>query len=129
MPRRSSASAIRLNSNYPAHSYPITLRGAQRIGLNVEPLPAQVNDELLRLNQLYSEMGQSAMTDFDENNQHTNRIFNILERSGLQVFYQLDKDWRYRAEERRWISLNDESSWRRVEMSEGRPLVSKIHIS
>lgn len=118
-----------LNSNYPAHSYPITLREARRIGLNVEPLPAHVNDELLVLNQLYSEMGQSAMTDFDENNQHTNRILNILERSGLQVFYQLDKDWRYRAEERRWVSLNDESSWRRVEMADGKPQVSKIHIS
>jgi len=119
----------KLNSDYPAHSYPITLREAQRIGLNAAPLPSQVNDALLQLNEQYSEMGQSAVTDFDENNQHTNRILNILERSGLQVFYQLDKDWRYRAEERRWVSLNDESSWRRVEMVDGRPQESKLHIN
>lgn len=120
-----------LNSDYPAHSYPITAREAQRIGLNVEPLLPEVNDELLALNRLYSEMGQSAVTDFDENNQHNNRILNILERRGLQVFYQVDKDWRYRPEERRWISLNDESSWHRVEPGtpEAGPKVSKIHIS
>jgi hypothetical protein len=118
-----------LNSDYPAHSYPITAREARRIGLNVESLFPEVNDELLALNRLYSEMGQSAVTDFDENNQHNNRILNILERHGLQVFYQVDKDWRYRPEERRWVSLNDESSWHKVQPGEQGPVVSKIHIS
>lgn len=121
-----------LNSDYPAHSYPITLREAQRIGLNAMALPADVNDMLLELNGHYAEMGQSAVTDTDENNYHNNRILNILERRNLQVFYQVDKDWRYRPEERRWVSLNDESSWRRVEAGAGEdaaPVVSKIHIS
>jgi hypothetical protein len=31
------------------------------------------------------------------------------------VYYQQDKDWFYRAEERRWITLNDNSGWRRIE--------------
>ena len=53
----------------------------------------------------------------------------ILERDGLQVFYQLDKDWRYRPEERRWVALNDESSWRRVEQGAEGIVESRIHIS
>lgn len=117
-----------LNSDYPAHSYPITLREAQRVGLNAQALPRNVNDMLLELNELYAEMGQSAVTDTDENNYHNNRILNILERSGLQLFYQVDKDWRYRPEERRWVSLNDESSWHRVEAGGDGPAVMRIHI-
>src|SRR5215467_8971481 len=55
-----------LNSEYPSHSYPITLREAKRIGLNVEPLREDVNRLLLELNEVYSEMGQRASVDFDE---------------------------------------------------------------
>ena len=45
-----------LNSDYPSHSYPITTREAQRIGLKVSSLEPKVNDLLLVLNALYSEM-------------------------------------------------------------------------
>jgi hypothetical protein len=81
---------------YPAHSYPMTARGANRIGHHVEHLSPEVIDDLLALNRLCFEMGQTAITDFDENNQHNNRILNVLERHGL--FYQADKDWLYRPE-------------------------------
>ncbi|MFL5251871.1 MAG: SDH family Clp fold serine proteinase [Rhodopila sp.] len=104
-----------LNAGYPSHSYPITLREAGRIGLNVESLPEVVNHALLELNAAYSEMGQRAMTDFDDRNAHDNSILTIIEGSGRQVFYQQEKDWHYRTEERRWITLNDRSSWRRAE--------------
>ncbi|HYZ21727.1 MAG TPA: hypothetical protein VE690_06175 [Rhodopila sp.] len=104
-----------LNSGYPSHSYPITLREAQRIGLNVEPLPAELNRMLLELNAVYSEMGLRATTDFDARNSHDNSIMNIIEGRGRQVFYQHEKDWHYRTEERRWITLNDRSSWRKAE--------------
>jgi len=36
---------------------------------------------------------------------------NLLEIAGRQVFYQVDKDWHYRKEERRWVPMNDRSSW------------------
>ena len=36
--------------------------------------------------------------------------------SPIEVYYQQDKDWFYRVEERRWISMNDNSGWRRVGM-------------
>jgi hypothetical protein len=104
-----------LNSNYPSHGYPITIREAQAVGLNVKPLKPEVNDLLLELNELYSEMGQSAVTDYDELNNHNNEIVNIIECRGVQVYYQNDKDWHYRKEERRWVSLNDKSGWRKME--------------
>jgi hypothetical protein len=104
-----------LNADYPTHGYPITLNEARKIGLNAEPLPDAQNRALLALNALYSEMGQSAMTDFDECHAHDAGILTILEGKGRQIFFQHEKDWRYRAEERRWITLNDRSSWRKAE--------------
>lgn len=107
--------AATLNSKYPSHSYPILLNEAAKIGLKVASLRSDVNALLLELNRLYSEMGQKATTDFDEIRAHGNEILNILEGKNFQVFYQHDKDWFYRSEERRWITMNDNSSWRRIE--------------
>lgn len=131
MKDRKQAAAISqaLNSNYPSHSYPITLREAQRIGLNARPLEGPLNDLLLELNELYSEMGQRAVTDFDAFNNHDSQICNIIEGHGLQVFYQSDRDWHYRKEERRWVTLNDHSTWRKVEKVGGRTVASVFHIS
>jgi hypothetical protein len=117
-----------LNSAYPSHSYPITLREARRIGLNAEPLDEEVNALLFELNEIYSEMGQRASTDFDERRSHDNSIINILEGKELQIFFQNDKDWHYRTEERRWVALNDKSTWRKAELAEGKLRVSTFHI-
>lgn len=121
--------AATLNSKYPSHGYPILLNEAKKIGLNAGPLPHAVNGLLLELNRLYSEMGQKASTDFDEIRTHSNEILNILESKDLQVFFQHDKDWFYRSEERRWITMNDNSSWRRIERLRGKLRRSIIHIS
>jgi hypothetical protein len=104
-----------LNADYPAHAYPITLREARRIGLKVKPLRPEVNDLLLELNGVYSEMGQKSLTDYDEHNYHNNEIANIIESRGIMLFFQIDKDWHYRKEERRWDTMNDRSAWHRVE--------------
>ena len=104
-----------LNADYPSHNYPITLREAQRIGLAARPLEPAINDLLLELNQVYSEMGQKSVTDFDEHNYHNNEIANIVEGRGKLMFFQVEKDWHYRKEERRWDPMNDQSSWRKVE--------------
>jgi hypothetical protein len=117
-----------LNSGYPSHSYPITLREARRIGLHVSSLDDEINQLLLELNEIYSEMGQRTSTDFDEINSHDNSILNIIEGKGLQIFYQLDKDWYYRKEERRWVAMNDKSSWRKAEMADGKLSVSIFHV-
>ncbi len=117
-----------LNSGYPSHSYPITLREARRIGLNAEPLDEDVNEMLFDLHEIYAEMGHRAYTDFDERNSHDNSILNILEGKGLQIFLQVDKDWHYRTEERRWVALNDKTGWRKAEIVKGDLSVSVFHI-
>jgi len=121
--------AALLNSKYPSHSYPILLNEARKIGLNAAPLLPDINARLLELNRLYSEMGQKATTDFDEFRAHGNEILNILEGQHIQIFYQHDKDWFYRSEERRWIDMNDDSSWRRLEHIGGRLRRSVFHIA
>jgi hypothetical protein len=130
MPDETRAAEISntLNAGYPSHSYPITLREAVRIGLKAEALPPEANRLLLELNEIYSEMGQRASTDFDERNSHDNSIVNILEGQGLQIFFQRDKDWHYRTEERRWVGLNDRGGWRKAELVDGEAVVSIFHV-
>ncbi len=118
-----------LNSKYPSHTYPILMEEARRIGLKADPMPAAVNTLLLELNELYSEMGQRATTDFDPTHSHSNEILNIWEADGLQIHYKQDKDWFYRMEERRWITLNDNSAWRRLEQVDGKTVESILHIA
>ena len=125
---QSRAIAERLNSAYPAHNYPILPHEASSLGLAVAELDEELNDMLLDLHELYSEMGQEALTDYDERNYHNNEIVNIIEASGVQVFYQTDKDWHYRNEERRWVPMNDNSSWRRVERKNGKVRQTVFHI-
>ena len=106
-----------LNSEYPSHSFPITYKEAKSLGLNVEILDPEINDLLLKLNEHYSEMAQMAYTDYDEENYHDNEILKVIEGSGIQLYYQKDKDWHYRPDEKRWIPMNDESSWRKIDKS------------
>jgi len=110
----------RLNGDYPAHEYPILFREAEEIGLHVKKMDDELNEMLQELTMLYSEMGQRAFTDYDENSYHDNNIANVIETGGKQVYYQIDKDWFYRAEERRWSVMNDESSWRKNELVGGK---------
>jgi hypothetical protein len=126
--KKASRISRHLTSSYPSHSYPITLREARRIGLKTSDLDPAINDLLIELNELYSEMGQRAITDYDEENYHDNEIVNILEARDIQVFYQTEKDWHYRKEERRWITLNDQSGWQKIERRGKRVSRSRFHI-
>lgn len=100
-----------LNYDYPSHSYPITAREARRLGLNVRDLDPAVDALLRDLNHVYAEMAHAKNTDYDTLNYHNGEICNILETVGRQVFYQVDKDWHYRSEEKRWVPMNDQSGW------------------
>jgi hypothetical protein len=117
-----------LNVDYPSHGYPIMLREAKRIGLNVKPMDADLEEMLMALNDLYSQMGQSCRTDFDEKNHHDNQINNILEVAGMQIYYRIDKDWFYRTEERRWISYNDNGNWHTVTAPEDDIVITPFHM-
>lgn len=127
-PERAAAIARALNSDYPAHGYPIILREAQRIGLAAQPLAPEVDELLIQLGQLYAEMGQRADTDFDPRNYHSNEIRKIFEVRGMQLYHQLDKDWHYREAERRWSSLNDRSSWRELQLIAGEEHTKAVHL-
>lgn len=127
--KTANAIAETLNSKYPSHNYPILLEEAKKIGLNVQALSPEINALLLDLNERYSEMGQRATTDFDEQRSHSNEILNIWEAADIQVYYQEDKDWFYRSEERRWITMNDNSSWRRIERIKDKIKRGLLHIA
>ncbi len=103
-----------LNEGYPSHSYPITAREAIRIGLHVKPLNQKVESGLRLLNAIYSEMAKEKRNDTDIQNHHVSEICNIVECPGRQIHYLVDKDWHYRTEERRWVSMNDRSSWQSI---------------
>jgi hypothetical protein len=118
--------AATLNSKYPSHAYPILIDEALKIGLNVTPMPPDTASMLLELNHIYGEMGQKATTDISDTESHGNEIINILEREDFQTFYQQDKDWFYRSEERRWIVLNDDSSWHQISRTGTRITRSKL---
>lgn len=128
-PKKADKIADTLNSRYPSHSYPILLEEAQRIGLNAKPLAQPINDMLSELNEFYSEMGQKATTDFSEIRSHGNEILNILEMRDRLVYFKQDKDWFYRAEERRWITMNDKSGWRKIERVGRQLKKSVLHIA
>jgi len=109
-----------LNSAYPSHSYPITSREAIRLGLPIKTIHPKIDSLLHELNDLYSTMSQSIVTDYDELNNHNYEICNILEQQDRQIYYQVDKDWHYRKDERRWVTLNDKSAWHFVEKKANR---------
>jgi hypothetical protein len=114
--RKKSARISReLNSAYPSHSYPITSREATRLGLRVREMNPRIETLLRGLNDLYATLSHVHTVDYDEFNNHTNEICNVLEHEGRQIFYQVNKDWHYRKEERRWVTMNDKSAWQIVE--------------
>jgi hypothetical protein len=73
-------------------------------------------------------MGQKCTTDQDETRSHTNEIVNIIESPGMALLYEIDKDWFYRKEERRWVTMNDYSGWRHVQESGGTVVRSELHM-
>ncbi len=125
--RKAARISAHLNSAYPSHSYPITLREAERVGLHAKALDPELNTMLLELSALYSEMGQRAVTDFDEKNHHDNEIINIIEGPSVMVYFQVDKDWHYRTEERRWVALHEKSGWRIAEKRGGKVVTEVLH--
>jgi hypothetical protein len=128
----SAAKALRisraLNSGYPSHSYPITAREARRLGLTVRDLAPEVDSLLRELHHVYSEMAQTRLTDYDPLNYHQNEICNLLEITGCQVFFEIDKDWHYRKEERRWVPMHDQSAWYRCNSVHGKYRPVRLHM-
>ena len=121
--------ASTLNSKYPSHSYPIMLDEALKIGLPAERMPADVNTLLLQLNAYYSEMGQKATTDFDEMRAHGNELQTLDSLAAALVRQDQEQDGHYASQVRRWITMNDHSSWRRIERVAGKTRRSLLHVA
>jgi len=126
--KRAGRISRQLNSTYPSHSYPITAREARKLGLNIRDLGAREAALLRELNALYSHMANPILTDYDQENHHNHEICNILEIRDRQIYYQVDKDWHYRKEERRWIATDDKSGWKRVTFKNKRWLPETFYI-
>lgn len=126
--KKASRISRELNSAYPSHSYPITSREALKLGLPIRKIDSKIDNLLRELNDLYATMSQLIVTDYDEINNHSNEICNILERSGRQIYYQVDKDWHYRKDERRWITMNDKSAWHLVDGIKGKWVQKTFYI-
>lgn len=116
-----------LNTEYPLHSYPITYTEAKRIGLNVNTLDQALNEQLLRLNELYSEMAQQFLTFYGDTKFHHNEILSITEMTGEQLFFQKDRTY-FQQQARRWRTWLDETSWRSITKSEGALKIEKFHL-
>ncbi len=101
-----------LNSDYPSHNYPITYLEAKKIGLHTGLLSKELNDKLMQLNNLYSEMAQYCYTDYNEYKYHNNQIYTIIEAVGKQIYFQTAKDFVWRKEDQEWTTTNDHSSWK-----------------
>ncbi len=100
-----------LNYDYPAHSYPITIREAKKIGLPVKELDLDILDILNNLQLLYSELTDEQITDYDNSTYHDNTIYSVVETQNIQLTYQQNYDKFYRDQEKRYITLNDDSGW------------------
>jgi ATP-dependent protease ClpP protease subunit len=101
----------RLNHDYPAHGYPITIREARNMGLPVKDLSPKSLDILNELQLLYSEITEDQITDYDSSSYHDNTVYSIIEMVNLQVIYKHDFDKFYREIDKRYIILNDKSGW------------------
>ena len=104
----------KLNYTYPAHGYPITMREAKKIGLNVKPISEEVQDNLNNLQLLYGELTDEMISDYDNNSYHNQSIYSVIETIGVQIVYQNNFDKFYRENEKRYITLNDLSGWHKT---------------
>ncbi len=101
----------KLNYTYPAHGYPITMREAKKIGLNVKPISEEIQVNLNNLQLLYGELTDEMISDYDNNSYHNQSIYSVIETTGVQIIYQNNFDKFYRENEKRYITLNDLSGW------------------
>lgn len=103
----------RLNHDYPAHGYPITVREAKKMGLPVKDLSDEVMTLLNELQLTYSELTEEKITDYDRTSYHDNTIYSVVETDNQQITYQHNFDKFYLENEKRYVTFNDQSGWKR----------------
>lgn len=117
-----------LNSQYPEHAYPITLKEAQKVGLQAEALEPEMHQELIKLNELYGEMSRTLITDLSHLKRFTSEMMEIIEMNGEQCFHLKEFEYRYNKDVSSWRLHNDESGWRSVKIKDGEQEVKRFYI-
>ncbi|HMD69657.1 MAG TPA: hypothetical protein VKF42_12305 [Chitinivibrionales bacterium] len=121
--------ATMLTREYPAHGYPIMLSEARRIGIPAKEMKPNIEKVLSDLQRYYVEAGKQNRIDTDQDHHHDYELTAIAERKGRMVFFRLDRDWYYRAEERRWLPMNaSKDGWYAVELHKGMTIEKRLHI-
>jgi Serine dehydrogenase proteinase len=101
----------KLNYDYPAHGYPITLREAKKIGLPALPMAENILDLINELVLVYSHVTNTFVTDYDNTSYHNNSVLSVIETQERQVRYQYNYDKVYIENQKKYITVNDDSSW------------------
>jgi hypothetical protein len=118
-----------LNYDYPSHGYPITQREAHEIGLPVKNLDSETQGILSELQLLYGEVTEEKITDYDRTSYHDNSVYSIVETVGAQLRYQQNYDKFYLENEKRYITLNDQSGWNRIKIDKkGKQITEKVFL-
>ncbi len=86
----------------------------------MKDLGAKEGDLLRELNALYSHMANPDPDRLRPGEPSQPRDLQHPRDPRPQIYYQVDKDWHYRKEERRWIATNDKSGWQRVTLKNKR---------
>lgn len=118
-----------LTMEYPAHGYPIMLSEARKIGIPATEMKPEIEKVLTALQGFYVEAGKQDRVDVDQNHHHDYELTSIAERKGMVVLFRLDRDWTYRAEERRWQPMNTtKDGWYTVVLHKGKSIEKPLHI-
>lgn len=100
-----------LNNDYPQHGYPITFKEAVRIGINAEKLPPKLEAYLIELDEIYAETSDLKEKVISEVKYKYVQVSRIFETESYRCFFLCDEEKFYRNDERRWITLEDDSDW------------------
>lgn len=119
----------KLNGDYPAHGYPISLKQAKKLGLSVEKIDTDIHDNLIELNSIYSEMSERKKTYYNFDRYHQSEVLTIVETMKKQLYYALDEDVYINREKKTSHILNDKSGWIKKEIKNEHLLDSHFYIN
>lgn len=120
-----------LNDSYPAHSYPIVLKEAQRIGLPAEQLPQELESSLWELVKIYSLISKGVTTNLSPVYSHFEGRPVLIESIGRRTFFSISYDKKLLSPTLGWAKENDKTRWLTATLkpeSLDKPEISEIEL-
>ncbi len=108
----------KLNTEYPAHGYPITRKEARKLGLTIEYSTPELDEHLWNIFQTYQTILEPAVTDLSEIMTHKEEIVCIMESENVRTANKEQYDRVYNTVANKWEQLNDETDWYTVTKEE-----------